>query len=640
MRNVLTPETKVKTTVKSDDALAKIKKAAFWSEDFSNGFDGQGTNGAWTQKAVPSSNGAVPYWEYRGPASTPSNAVGSNGSCGGATPLASTTTANGFVIFDSNGLDEPLPAGCAGSGSGPVPSPHNATLYTPSIDFSDETSVQLFFEVFLRNFQAEIYIDVIADGDTTKAVGAVNSLLELAANESTGNGDIVGIDISKWAAGRSNVQVGFNFEGDYYYFMMDDVFFDKVPDYDYNIDNVYNDDITDWYEYLHLPLTQTHLLQPGMTINSFGTKAVDLTMEINITDPDGIVEGPFTQVFANFPKDSTSDNTFIDTYTPSKFGTHTIEYKLTSPFDAEDFNPANNVKTRTFIVSESRWSDAFSAGAASFRAPEVDDAPGESEAFQVFHTFNEEMVWGMEYLIINSANAPDEATFESDEIKLTLYAIDEDEYAAGLLPGADFKKSAIMTEITSNFVVVADSMISAGSLVTQLQEFDVYTTIAADQLFAISVYNSGGGYLRIASTSPGTNSDGSGLVRARGLLGDPSAVDDDELLQFGNVNPWLQARTTTAIGVSENDITSLVGNAAPNPSNGTVSVVYTLRNTSRVALTLTDLSGKVIATQNEGIKNVGENKLTFDVSSLDAGIYFYSVSINGARVTKKLVVTK
>lgn len=130
-------------------------------------------------------------------------------------------------------------------------------------------------------------------------------------------------------------------------------------------------------------------------------------------------------------------------------------------------------------------------------------------------------------------------------------------------------------------------------------------------------------------------------MRARGLLADPGSVSDDELLQFGTVNPWVRARTTNpSVSVSENDITSLIGDAAPNPANGNVTVAYTLRNSSKVSLSLTDLSGKVIATQDEGIKNAGNNKLTFDVSSLDAGVYFYSVSINGATATKKLVVTK
>ena len=293
-----TPETIVKKLSKKSPAYIKAKSSATWTEDFSNGFAGMGSNGAWTQTALPSSNGAKPEWEYRGESTTPDLTQGSIGSCGGAAPISSTTSFNGFVIFDSNGWDEPTPNPCAGTGVGAAPSPHNATLYTPSIDFSGETSVQLFFEVNARNFQAEINIDVIADGDTSKAVGGVFALLDLGANTATGNGDVVGIDITEWAAGHSDVKVGFNFDGDYYYFMMDDVFFDAVPDYDYAIDAVWNDDITDWYEYRALPMTQTHLMQPGMRIVSRGALPVDLTMEITITEPDGTVQGPFTQSFA------------------------------------------------------------------------------------------------------------------------------------------------------------------------------------------------------------------------------------------------------------------------------------------------------------------------------------------------------
>ena len=342
----------------------------------------------------------------------------------------------------------------------------------------------------------------------------------------------------------------------------------------------------------------------------------------------------------NFPKDSTSANTYIDTYTPSQEGEHTISYKVTSANDADNFSAANSTEERTFFMTKDTWSDAFAGSANSFRAPEVDGAPGESEAIQLFHTFNSEIIYGVDYVIINSATAPDEATFEGDEIQLSLYSLDKDEYAAGLVAGADFKKSAVFTELKTEFREVADTMISEGTLVVNTVAFDEGTTIPANSLFAVSIYNSGGGYLRPVVTAPSTNSDGSGLVRARGLLADPSAVDDDELLQFSNVNPWVRARTTFPIGVSEKVLPSLIGDAAPNPANGTVTVAYTLLNSSTVALTLTDLSGKVIATQNEGSKNAGVNKLTFDVSSLDAGVYFYSVSINGATATKKLVVTK
>lgn len=639
----VSPQVDITTTKISNnkEAISKLKKVAFWSEDFSNGFAGQGSNGAFTQEGQPTTKGTIPMWEYRGPQTTPDVSMGSNGSCGGANPIQSETATNGFVIFDSNGLDEPLPAMCAGSGSGPAPSPHNATLYTPSIDMSSQSTVQLFFTMSARNFQAAVNIIVIADGDTT-TVADIYSVLPLAANVASAPDELVGIDLTSVAAGKSDVKVGFNFNGDYYYFMMDDIFFDEVPEYDYSLVNVFNDDISDFYEYFHLPLSQSHLLQPGISVTSKGTQPVDLTLSVTILDPDSM-EQTFSTTLNNFPKDSISDVNYIDTYAPTKVGLYTMTFKVSSPNDSDDLGIANNTRVRNFRITEDLWSDAFTTGAGSFRAPEVDGAPGESEHFQVHYTYEDVTVYGMDFLIFNSANAPDEATFIGDELQYSVFNIDKDAFQTAVgTAGADTKKSELFTEASSDFYVFEDESVLTTTMITPISVyFPTPITIPADNLFAISIYNSGGGYFRVPVTNPGTNSDLSGAVRARGLLADPSAVDDDELLFFNNVNPWLRVRTApNTIGINDENISSLIGDAVPNPAKGNVSISYTLLNQSNVSLTVTDLSGKVLMTQNEGSKGAGVQKITFDVSQLNAGIYLYSVNVNGNATTKKLVVTK
>ena len=87
-----------------------------WSEDFSNGIPSTWLNyGTANGTSDPDAK-----WEYRGPNTTPSNSVGSRGAYMSAqTPIASATASNGFVIFDSDYLDN---GGIAGNfGNGPVP---------------------------------------------------------------------------------------------------------------------------------------------------------------------------------------------------------------------------------------------------------------------------------------------------------------------------------------------------------------------------------------------------------------------------------------------------------------------------------------------------------------------------------------
>lgn len=107
MEGVTTP---VQKTHKSSVAPPTI----FWSEDFSGGFPSDWTNQGFD--VDPSTGLRTPNplagWEYRGPVTTPTSAVGSRGAFAGAqqsgnlgTPIASPTRANGFIIFDSDYLD-------------------------------------------------------------------------------------------------------------------------------------------------------------------------------------------------------------------------------------------------------------------------------------------------------------------------------------------------------------------------------------------------------------------------------------------------------------------------------------------------------------------------------------------------------
>ena len=113
-----------------------------WSETFANvipaGWSTSGTaNGTSNTNAV---------WVYRGPLTTPSNAIGSRGAYAGPVgtgqlPILSPTASNGFVIFDSDFLDN---NGIANNfcGTGALAcTPHNSTLTTSSINLQQNSNV-------------------------------------------------------------------------------------------------------------------------------------------------------------------------------------------------------------------------------------------------------------------------------------------------------------------------------------------------------------------------------------------------------------------------------------------------------------------------------------------------------------------
>jgi hypothetical protein len=52
---------------------------------------------------------------------------------------------------------------------------------------------------------------------------------------------------------------------------------------------------------------------------------------------------------------------------------------------------------------------------------------------------------------------------------------------------------------------------------------------------------------------------------------------------------------------------------------------------------LWDMNGRLISEINEGFKNAGNYTIILD-QKLEAGTYIYSLSSNGKRLTKKMIV--
>ncbi|GAA4467457.1 hypothetical protein GCM10023093_23430 [Nemorincola caseinilytica] len=92
-----------------------------------------------------------------------------------------------------------------------------------------------------------------------------------------------------------------------------------------------------------------------------------------------------------------------------------------------------------------------------------------------------------------------------------------------------------------------------------------------------------------------------------------------------------------AATVGINNVTSIEKAAAyPNPATSELNIPFTLSNNANVTVTLSNMLGQVVATQN--ISNVASGKATFNTSALPAGLYTYAVIANGTRTTGRVAV--
>jgi hypothetical protein len=95
---------------------------------------------------------------------------------------------------------------------------------------------------------------------------------------------------------------------------------------------------------------------------------------------------------------------------------------------------------------------------------------------------------------------------------------------------------------------------------------------------------------------------------------------------------------SAAEGVNDNTFNNVsFSNAYPNPATNMVNIDYNLNNNaSSASVKVINLLGSVVKSAN---LSVGSNKVSFDVSDLTQGVYFYSIIVDGnIHQTKKLII--
>lgn len=211
-----------------------------FAETFSAGLSGDPGNGAWTN--VGSAN-----WEYRGPSTNPDVTTGSRGAYVGTRgPIQSLTPANGFMIFDSDYLDNNGSPNTMGQGSNPTP--HTGILESPMMNFSNYTSIFLDMRSSFRRFQATCYIVFSIDGGATYTDTLHIYDEDFPVNSSTTDDARVLMPIPSAVPGNGQIKARIVFDGvtvsnangsGYYYWMIDDLHFVEAPDNELELLDVY-----------------------------------------------------------------------------------------------------------------------------------------------------------------------------------------------------------------------------------------------------------------------------------------------------------------------------------------------------------------------------------------------------------------
>ncbi len=123
------------------------------------------------------------------------------------------------------------------------------------------------------------------------------------------------------------------------------------------------------------------------------------------------------------------------------------------------------------------------------------------------------------------------------------------------------------------------------------------------------------------------------------------ALDDEHAYQE---NRWIYAMlpkveltpSWTGIGVEETALIddSHVSQNYPNPFSTVSTVTVNLEKAAKLSLTVTNMTGQKVIEINKGQVPAQTHTFTLDASSLQAGIYFYTVTAGDSQVTRKMIV--
>ncbi|MBD3168445.1 MAG: T9SS type A sorting domain-containing protein [candidate division Zixibacteria bacterium] len=85
--------------------------------------------------------------------------------------------------------------------------------------------------------------------------------------------------------------------------------------------------------------------------------------------------------------------------------------------------------------------------------------------------------------------------------------------------------------------------------------------------------------------------------------------------------------------------TSLSGNY-PNPFNAITTVEYQLRDNGHVKLEVFNLKGQLVQTLFDGYQTAGHKSVMWDASTFSSGIYFYCLTADDYKTTKRMTLMK
>jgi hypothetical protein len=372
---------------------------------------------------------------------------------------------------------------------------------------------------------------------------------------------------------------------------IDDVAITEAADYDLEVEETYWGSVG--LNYYQIPNTQIAPIEFTAKVNNIGNSPltnVSLGVDVNA--------GAFTGSSpASTINSLSSDSLVLSTlFTPSGNGTYAVDRSLNMT-ETDDVPLNNPISDFTFTVNDNIYArdnntpNGYTTNATGF------------ETGNLYDIFADQEVKGVNVRVASGSTA-------NIEVYVSIYDASS---------GADF----IYVGGSDPVPVPASSM--NNSNLTFLLNDPVTLTAGVTYLVVAGSYDTG---LRIANG--GYAPDQTSFL----LDGNDIAVST---LYYQNDVPMVRLNFDPTLSAAE--IADVATNvlASPNPFNNETNVSFNLKNTAEVSLVVTDLAGRVVYSAAPATMNAGEQVIAIDGSSFGAGMYNYTLTIEGKSITNRIV---
>lgn len=350
--------------------------------------------------------------------------------------------------------------------------------------------------------------------------------------------------------------------------------------------------------YAQIPITQIAPIDFSAKVFNGG---VNSQANVVYTVTSGTYSG--TSASVNIASLDTATLEIVTPFTPaSTLGNVVVTSAISS--DSLDDLPSNNtISNISFAITNSIYArDKGTTAANSYSGSQSNGDDG-FEAGNLFDIFQNQTCKAINVRLLGGANG----TVVGTEIYAKLYWMD---------PAAD--DPVYITE--SAVLIVATANLNT-NLVMELND--------------LVDLEAGKTYLAVVGAF------GAGLEISNSGISEPQTSFFLDMLDntwyYTTSTPVVRLNFDPTIGINENSTEISGVSIYPNPSSSSVNLEMNIATPSEVSIQVTDLSGKVVATQNLGFLPLGKNQTTIQSASFNNGLYYVTISSNGTSVTKKFI---